>query len=35
MSLKCADCGYLGDSKYYMQDVTPIEVTDCDEFEEV
>ena len=24
-----------GDSKYYMQDVTPIEVTDCDEFEEV
>lgn len=24
-----------GDSDYYMQDVTPIEVTDCEEFEEV
>ena len=64
MSLKCADCGYLGDCKsfgeafykanrnkdtevikhyycncgdsdYYMKDVTPIEVTDCEEFEEV
>ena len=64
MSLKCVDCGYLGDCKsfgktfykenkckdtevikhyycncgdsdYYMQDVTPIEVTDCEEFEEV
>lgn len=64
MSLKCVDCGYLGDcksfgktfykenkckdtevikhyycncgdSKYYMQDVTSIEVTDCEEFEEI
>ena len=24
-----------GDSDYYMQDVTPIEITDCEEFEEV
>lgn len=24
-----------GDSKCYMQDVTSIEVTDCDEFEEI
>lgn len=28
----CCNCG---DSKYYMQDATPIEVTDCEEFEEV
>ena len=28
----CANCG---DSDYYMQDVTLIEVTDCEEFEEV
>ena len=26
------DCG---GSKYYMQDVTPIELTDCDEVEEI